>query len=99
MSIRKQVPSLSKLLTIYEEVPENFLIETDVDIQFYHNILDIALIDNRLVRVSKGSNRKIFAFKLFLLCNMKHQRRFILEEEVSVSLKALTAILNTLLSF
>ena len=73
--------------------------ETDVDSYFYHNILDTALIDNRIVGVSKGSNKKIFAFKLFQFCNLKNQQRFILEDEVSVSLKELAAILNTLRQF
>ena len=99
MSIKKQIPSLSKLYTIYEEVPESFLDETDVDSFFYHNILDIALIDNRIVRVCKRSNKKVFAFKLFQFCNLKNQQRFILEEEVSVSLKELAAFLNTLRQF
>ena len=99
MSVKKQISSLSNLYTIYEEVPESFLDETDVGSYFYHNILDIALIDNRIVRVSKGSNKKIFAFKLFQFCNLKNQQRFILEEEVSVSLKELAAILNTLRQF
>ena len=99
MSVKKQILSLSKLYTIYEEVPENFLDETDVDSYFYHNILDIALIDNRIVRDIKGSNKKSFAFKLFQFCNLKNQQRFILEEEVSVSLKELAAILNTLRQF
>ena len=58
--------------------------------------MDIALIDNRIVRVSKGSNKKVFAFKLIQFCKWKNQQRFILEEEVSVSLKELAAILNTL---
>ena len=73
--------------------------ETDVDSYFYYNILDIALFDNRIVRVSKGSNKKKFAFKLFQFCNLKNQQRVILEEEVSVSLKELAAILNTLRQF
>ena len=87
------------MYTVYEEVPESFSDETDVDSCFYYNILDIALIDNRIVRVSKGSNKKIFAFKLFQFCNLKNQQRFILEEEVSVSLKKLAPILNTLRQF
>ena len=87
------------MYTIYEEFPEIFLTETDVDSYFYHNILDIALIDNRLVRVSKGSNEKNFAFKLFQFCNLKNQQKFILEEEVLVSLKELAATLNTLRQF
>ena len=65
MSVKKQISSLSKLYTIYEEVPESFLDETDVDSYFYHNILDIALIDNRIVRVSKGCNKKILLSNYF----------------------------------
>ena len=99
MSVKKRIPSLSKFYRIYEEVPENFLDETDVDSYYYHDILDIALIDNRILRVIKGSNKKIFAFKLFQVCNLKNQQRFILEEEVSVSLKELAAILNFLRQF
>ena len=60
MSVKKQIPSLSNLYTIYKEVPEIFLDETDVDGYFYNNILDIALIDNRIVPVRKGSNKKVF---------------------------------------
>ena len=63
MSVKRQIPSLSKLYTIYEEVAESFSDETDDNSYFYHNILDLALIDNRIVRVSKGSNKK------FLLSN------------------------------
>ena len=89
MSIEKQIPSLSKLYLLYEEVPEKFLDQTDVDSYFYHYILDIALIEKRIVRVSKGSNKIIFAFQLFQFCNLKNQQQFILEEEVSVSFKNL----------
>ena len=73
--------------------------EIDVDSYFYYKILDIALIDNRIFRVSKGSNKKVFAFKPFQFCNLKNQQRFILDEEVSVWLKELAAILNTLRQF
>ena len=73
--------------------------ETDVDRYFYHNILYNAPVDNRIVRVSKGSIKKIFAFELFQFCNLKNQQRVFLEEEVTVSLKELAAILNTLRQF
>ena len=95
MTLKKQITSLSNLYTISKEVPESFLDETDVDSYFYHKTLDIALIDNWIVPVSKGSNKKIFAFKLFQFCNLKNQQRFRLEEEVSVSLKKFAVILNT----
>ena len=74
MSVKKQIRSLSKLYTIYEEVPESFLEATDVDSYFYHSILVIALNDNQIVRVSKSSNEKNFAFKLFQFCNLKNQQ-------------------------
>ena len=70
-SLGKQLPSLSSLYTHYEDVPESFLDETDVDNYPYHIILDLALVDNRIVPVSKGSNKKIIAFKLFQFCNLK----------------------------
>ena len=97
MSIKKQFPNLGKLHTIYKQVPENFLDETDVDSYFYHKISDIPLVANPIFLVSRGSNKKTFAFKLFQFCNYKNQQRFILEEEVSVSLKELAVNLNNLL--
>ena len=84
---------------MYEEVPESFLDETDVDNYFYYNILDSALIDNRIVRVSKSSNKKVFAFKLFQVWNLKNQQRFVPEDEVSILIKELAAMLNTLRQF
>ena len=97
MFIKKQIPSLGKLYTTtYGEVSAGFLYETDVDFYFYYNILDLALLDNRIVRFSKGSNKNLFAFILFQFCILKNQQRLILEEEVSVSVKERAAILKFL---
>ena len=74
MPVKKQIPSLSKLYTVYEEIAEIFFDETDVDSYFYHKILDIALIHNRILRVSKGS-KKNFAFKFIHFCNLKNLQR------------------------
>ena len=71
MSVKKQIPSLSKLYTIYEDVAENFLDETDVDSYFYHNILDIALMDNRIDRVSKGSNKNFFCLQTISILHLE----------------------------
>ena len=46
MSTKKQISSLCKLYSVYEEIPEEFLDETDVDIYFFHNILDISQSHN-----------------------------------------------------
>ena len=31
MSVKKQIPSFCKILSFYEEIPEEFLDDTDVD--------------------------------------------------------------------
>ena len=99
MSTAKQISSLCKLYSVYEEKPEEFLDERDVDSYFYHNILDISLSHHRIVRVSKGSNKKSFAFKVFHFCDAKLQQRFILKEEVSISKKEIESPLDSLGEF
>ena len=80
MSTKKQISSLCKPYSIYKEIPEEVLDETDVDSYFFHNILDIPQSHNRIIRVSKGSNKKSFAFKVFQFRDSKLQQRFILKE-------------------
>ena len=99
MSRKKQISSLCKLYSVYEEIPEEFLDETNVDSYFYHNILDISQSHNRIVRVSKGSNKKSFAFKVFQICDSKLQQRFILNEEDSISKKEIESLLDSLGEF
>ena len=41
MSTKKQISSLCKLYSVYQEIPEEFLDQTDLDSYFYYNILDI----------------------------------------------------------
>ena len=99
MSTKKQISSLCKLYSVYEETPEEFLDETDVDSYFFHNILDISQSHNRIVRVSKGSNKKSFALKVFQFCHSKLQQRFILKEEVSISKNEIESLLDSLGGF
>ena len=99
MSTKKQISSLCKLYSIYEEKPQEILDETDVGSYFYHNILDISQSHNRIVRVSKRSNKKSFAFKVFRFCASKLQQRFILKEEVSISKKEIESLLDSLGKF
>ena len=98
MSVKKQIPSLCKLYSFYEEIPE-FLDETDVDSYFYHNIFDISQSQHRIVRVSRGSNKKSFAVKLFQFCDLKTQQRYILQEEVNISKRELTCLVDNLRDF
>ena len=99
MSTKKQFSSLCKLYSVYEEMPEDFLDKTDVDSYFYHNILDILQSHHRIVRVSKGPNKKSFAFKVFHFCDSKLHQRFFLKEEVSISKKGIESLLDSLGEF
>ena len=100
MSTKKQISSLCKLYSIYEEIPEESLGETDVDSYFYHYILDNSHSHHhRIVRVNKGSNKKSFALKVFPFCDSKLQQRFVLKEEVSIFKKEIESLLDSLGEF
>ena len=51
------------------------------------------------MRVSRGSNKKSFAIKLFQFCDLKTQQRYILQEEVNISKKELTCLVDNLRDF
>ena len=99
ISVKKQIPSLRKLYSLYEDLPEEFSDETDVDSYFYHNIFDISQSQHRIVRVSRGSNKRSFAIKLFQFCDSKTQQRYILQEEVNISKRELTSLVDSLRDF
>ena len=99
MPVKKQIPGLCKLYPFYEEIPKEFLDETDVDSYFYHNIFELSLSQHRIVRVSGGSNKKSFAIKLFQFCDLKTQQRYILQEEVNISKRELTCLVDSLRDF
>ena len=96
MSVKKQILSLWKLYSFYEETPEEFLDETDVDSYFYQNIFDISQSQHRIVGVSRGSRKKSFAIKLFQFCDLNTQQRYILQEEVNISKRELTCLVDNL---
>ena len=73
--------------------------ETDVQSYFYHNIFDISQSQHRIVRVSRGSNKKSFALKLFQFSDLKTQQRYILQEEVNISKRELTWLVANLRDF
>ena len=50
------------------------------------------------MRVSRG-DKKSFAIKLFQFCDLKTQQRYILKEEVSISKRELTCLVESLRDF
>ena len=99
MSTKKQDSSFCNLFSVYEVIPEDFLDETDVNSYFYSIILEFSQSHHQIVRVSKGSDRKFFAIKVFPFCDSKLQQRFILKEEVSNSKKVIESLLERLGEF
>ena len=99
MSVKKQVPSLCKIYSFYEEITEEFLDESDVDSYFYSNIFDISQSQHRLVQVCRGSNKKSFAIKLCHFCDSKRQQRYILQKVVIISKTELTCLVDSLRDF
>ena len=95
MSVKQPIHSLCKFYSFYEE----FLDETDVDSYFYHNIFDISQSHCRIVRISRGSNKKSFAIKLLQFCDLKTQQRYILQKEVNLSWKELRSLVDSLHDF
>ena len=99
MSVGKKIPSLYKLYSFYEEKPEEFLDDTDVDSYFYQNIFDIFQSQHRKVRVSRCSNKKSFAIKLFQFFDLRTQQRYILQEKVNISKREPTCLVDSLRDF
>ena len=92
-------PVCANFIHFYEDVPEEFFDETDVDSFFSHNIFVISQPQHRIVGVSKGSNKKSFAIKLFLFWELKTQQRYILQEEVENSEGELCSLVDRLRDF
>ena len=90
---------MCKLNSLYEEIPEEILDEIDVDSYFYHNYLNTSQSQHRIVRVSKGSDKKSFVFKVFQFCDSKLQQRLFLKEDVSISEKEIESLLDSLGEF
>ena len=63
MYTKKQISSLCKLYSVYEEIPEEFLDETDVDSYFFHNILDISQLAKDPTKSLLHSKSFIFAIQ------------------------------------
>ena len=99
MSVKKHIPSLCRLYSFYQEKPEEFLDETDVDSHFYYNIFDLSESQHRIVRVSRRPNKKSFAIKLLQFCDLKTQQQYILEGEMIISKRELTSLVDSVRDF
>ena len=98
MSVKKQNLSMCKQYSFHsfhEEIPEEFSDEIEVN-SFLNNIFHISQSQQRALHVSKGSNKKSFAFKFFQFCKLKTQQRNILLKEVIIYKKELSSLVGRL---
>ena len=94
--IKNELPTLSKLYSIYEEIPEDLLDEADIDAYFYRRILNITKIENRLVRLSKTSNENSSQLKVCKIDCSTIQQKYTLGEENTLTRRELGVVLHCL---
>ena len=83
--------SIKKQLTIY------FLIhEIDVDSNFFLNFLDVFLVQNRVIRLSKGLFRKTYSIKEFTFDPHIAYQSFKLTAELQLTRKKILFVLENL---
>ena len=99
MSVKTQIPKPCKLYSFYEEIPEEFRDQAEVDSNFYNHMFDISHYQHRIVLVSRGSNKKSFAIKSFQFLDLLTQQRYILQEDVKISKRELTCLVHSMRDF
>ena len=97
MSIKKQLSFLELLYKKKEKIPIDFLIdEIDVDSYFFHNFLDVFIVQNRVIRLSKGLFRETYSIKEFTFDSHIAYQSFKLTAELHLTRKEILFILENL---
>ena len=76
----KKLSQFVQTVFFWEKITQEHLDGMDVDSFLYHNNFSIFQSQHRIAGVSKGSNKKSFAIKLFHFCYSETQQRYVLEE-------------------
>ena len=97
MSIKKHLNFLELLYKKKENIPCDFLIdEIDVDSYFFHNFLDVYVVQNRVLRLSKGLFRETYSMKEFIFDPRIAYQSYKLTAELHFSRKEILFILENL---
>ena len=86
-------------VTLYEKrkIPIDFLIdEIDVDAYFFHNFLDVFIVQNRVIRLSKGLFRETYSIKEFTFDSHIVYQSFKFTAELHLTRKEILFILENL---
>ena len=97
MSIKKHLNFLELLYKKKENIPCDFLIdEIDVDSYFFHNFLDVSVVQNRVLRLSKGLFRETHSIKEFTFDSHIAYQSYKLTAELHLTRKEILFILENL---
>ena len=95
MSIKKHLSFLELPYKKKEKIPIDFLMdEIDVDSNFFHNFLDIFIVQNRVIRLSKGLFRETYSIKEFTFDSHIVYQSFKLTAELHLTWKEILFILE-----
>ena len=97
MSTKKHKNFLELLYKKKKYIPCDFLIdEIDVDSYFFHNFLDVCVIQNRVLRLSKGLFRETYSIKEFIFDPHIAYQSYKLTAELHLTRKEILFILENL---
>ena len=97
MSIKKHLNFLEILYKKKENIPCDFLIdEIDVDSYFFLNFLDVYVVQNRVLRLSKGLFRETYSIKEFTFDSHIAYQSYKLTAELHLTRKEILFILENL---
>ena len=97
MSIKKHLNSLELLYKKKENFPCDFLIdELDVVSDFFHNFVDVYVVQSRVLRLSKGLFRETYPIKEFIFDPIIAYQNYKLTAELHLTRKEFLFILENL---
>ena len=97
MSIKKHLNFLELLYKKKENISYDFLFdEIDVDSYFFHNFLDLYVVQNRVLRLSKGLFRETYPIKEFTFDSNIAYQSHKLTAELHLTRKEILFILENL---
>ena len=99
MSIKKHLNLLELLYKKKENIPCDFLIdEIDVDSYFFHNFSDVCVVQNRVLRLSKGLFGETYSIKEFTFDPHITYQSYKLTAEIHLTRREVLFILQKLKS-
>ena len=97
MSIKNHLNFLELLYKKKENIPCDFLIdELDVDSYFFHNFLDVYVVQNRVLRLSELLFRKTLSIKEFIFDPHVAYQSYKLTAELHLTIKEILFVLENL---